>query len=171
MIAEAINTISGGNKYVPGLASPTADQIDYLFGQLTGGVGRETGKAQQSVKAMYTGEDLAPHKIPLVGRFYGDSSGQSSQDNAFYSNLKRINEVEAELKGRRKDGLPIDEFKAENPEYRLVERANLIERLVSKQRKLKSDLIERDAPREQVKAIDERITKLMAGFNQRVQEL
>jgi hypothetical protein len=30
-IAEAINTISRGNKYVPGMASPTADQIDYLF--------------------------------------------------------------------------------------------------------------------------------------------
>lgn len=69
---------------MPGVASPTADQIDYLLGQLTGGVGREeTGKAQQSVKALYTGEDLAPHKIPLVGRFYGNSEGQSSQGNAF----------------------------------------------------------------------------------------
>jgi hypothetical protein len=47
----------------------------------------------------------------------------------------------------------------------------VIERLVSKQRKLKSDLIEKDAPREQVKAVDERITKLMAGFNERVKEL
>jgi hypothetical protein len=67
--------------------------------------------------------------------------------------------------------LPIDEFKAENPEYRLIERANLVERLVSKQRKLKSELIEKDAPREQVKAIDNQITKLMAGFNLRVKEL
>jgi capsule polysaccharide export protein KpsE/RkpR len=114
---------------------------------------------------------LPPHKIPLVGRFYGDSSNMSSQGNAFYSNLKRINEVEAELKGRRKDQLPLNEFKADNPEYRLVARANLIERLVSKQRKIKSELIEKDAPREQVKAIDERITKLMAGLNQRVKEV
>lgn len=28
--AEAINTITGGNKYVPGILSPTANQIDYL---------------------------------------------------------------------------------------------------------------------------------------------
>jgi hypothetical protein len=115
-IAEAINTISGGNKYVPGVASPTADQIDYLFGQATGGVGREASKLNQTVSAMGSGEDLPPHKIPLVGRFFGDSSGQSSQGNKFYSNLKRINEVEAELKGRTKDRLPVDEFKAENPE-------------------------------------------------------
>lgn len=170
-IAEAINTISGGNKYVPGVFSPTADQIDYLAGQVTGGVGRESGKAQQSVAAVLTGEDLPPHKIPLVGRLYGSSDSQSSQGNAFYSNLKRINELEAELKGRRKDRLPIDEFKSENPEYRLIERTNLVERLVSKQRKLKSELIEKEAPREQVKAVEERITNLMAGLNQRVKGL
>lgn len=38
-------------------------------------------------------------------------------------------------------------------------------------RKQKSELIEKDAPRDQVKVIDERITKLMAGPNQRVKEL
>ena len=170
-LAEVINTLSGGNKYVPGVMSPTADQIDYLAGQVTGGVGRELGKAQQSVAAVATGEDLPPHKIPLIGRFYGDSEGQASQGNAFYSNLKRINELEAELKGRRKDRLPIDEFKAENPEYRLIQRANLVERLVSKQRKLKNELIEKDAPKEQVKVIEGRITDLMAGLNQRAKAL
>ncbi|MEP6879589.1 MAG: hypothetical protein ABI865_12145 [Nitrosospira sp.] len=64
------------------------------------------------------------------------------------------------MKGRRKDRLPLDGFKAGNPEYQLVARANLIERLVSKQRRMKSELIENDAPREQVKVVDERITKL-----------
>lgn len=54
-IAEAVNTLSDGNKYVPGIASPTADQIDYLFGQVTGGVGRESGKAQQTVSALFSG--------------------------------------------------------------------------------------------------------------------
>ena len=170
-IAEAINTISGGNKYVPGVFSPTADQIDYLAGQLTGGVGREAGKTQQTISAALSGEDLPPHKVPLVGRFYGNAENQSSQGNAFYSNLKRINEVEAELKGRRKDGLTLDEFKAEHPEYQLVARANLVERIVSKQRKIKSDLIKKDAPRAEVKAVEDRITNLMAGFNKNVKEL
>ena len=66
--------------------------------------------------------------MPLVGRFYENSEGQSSQGNAFYSNLKYINEVEAE---------------AGNPEYRLVTRANLAERMVSRLRKQKSELIEK----------------------------
>ena len=49
--------------------------------------------------------------------------------------------------------------------------ANLAERMVSRLRKQKSELIEKDAPREQVKVIDERITKLMAGFNRQAKEL
>lgn len=141
------------------------------MGQATGGVGREAGKAQQSIAAVLSGEDLPPHKVPLVGRFYGNSDSSSSQGNAFYNNLKRINEVEAELKGRRKDRLSIDEFKAENPEHRLVARANLIERLVSKQRKIKSELIEKGPPCEEVKVIKERITKLMTDFNRQVKGL
>ena len=28
------------------------------------------------------------------------------------------------MKGRMKDGLPVEEFKAENPDYRLIESAN-----------------------------------------------
>jgi hypothetical protein len=170
-IAEAINMISGGNKYVPGMFSPTADQIDYLFGQATGGVGREASKLNQTVSAMGSGEDLPPHKIPLVGRFFGDSSSSSSQGNAFYNNLKRINEVEAELKGRTKDRLPVDEFKAENPEYRLITAANYTERAVSNLRRRKSELIEKDAPKDQVKAIEGRITQLMTRLNDRVKEV
>jgi conjugative element/phage-associated large polyvalent protein/ADP-ribosyltransferase-like protein len=170
-IAEAINTISGGNKYVPGMFSPTADQIDYLAGQVTGGVGREAGKIQQSASAAMTGEELPPHKMPLIGRFYGNSDNSSSQGNAFYANLKRINEIDAELTGRRKDRLPTDQFKAENPEHRLVVRGDFVQNLVSKQRKKKSELLEKDAPKAEVKAVEERITKLMTGFNNKVKEL
>lgn len=76
-----------------------------------GGRAEEAGKARQTVSVRLSGEELPPHKVPLLGRFYGNAESQSSQGNAFYSNSKRINEVEGELKGRRKDGLPRDEFR------------------------------------------------------------
>ncbi|MCX7184920.1 MAG: hypothetical protein NTW90_06770 [Nitrosospira sp.] len=170
-LSEAINTLSGGTKYTPGAMSPTADQIDYLFGQVTGGVGRESSKLEQSIMALVTGEDLPPHKIPLLGRFYGDSGAQSSQGNKFYTNLKRINEVEAELKGRRKDGLPVEEYKNDNPEYKLVTRANITERMVGQMRTRKRELVKKNAPPEQIKAAEARITTLMTGLNERVKEL
>ena len=78
LLSEAINTLSGGTKYTAGVMSPTPDQIDYLWGQVTGGVGREVSKLQQSISATAAGEDLPIHKIPLVGRFYGDADTPSA---------------------------------------------------------------------------------------------
>ncbi|WP_143034389.1 hypothetical protein [Nitrosospira multiformis] len=76
-------------------------------------VGREASKLNQTISVMGSGEDLPPHKVPLMGRFYGNSASSSSQ--AMPSTMKRLNEIEAEIKGYRKDRLPIDEFNAENP--------------------------------------------------------
>ena len=170
LLAEAINYLSGGTKYTPGKLSPTADQIDYLAGQVTGGVGREAAKISQTTKAVSTGEELPPHKIPLVGRFYGDTDTQSSQGAKFYANLKKLNEVEAELKGRIKDRIPATEYRSSHPELRLVPLANRAESSVSELRTLKRKLIERDAPKEKIKNIETRITVLMKRLNDRVRE-
>ena len=51
------NYLSGGGEYGIGVVSPTPDQIDYLLGQLTGGVGREVGKV------LTTGETMATERI------------------------------------------------------------------------------------------------------------
>ena len=78
-VAYWANLASGGTAYKPGFFSPTPDQIDYLIGQVTGGVGREALKAEQTVTSMMTGEELPAHKVPLLGRFYGDTTGQASR--------------------------------------------------------------------------------------------
>jgi hypothetical protein len=49
--AEAINAVTGGTEYTPGGWSPTPDQIDYVIGQLTGGLGREAGKVAATAAA------------------------------------------------------------------------------------------------------------------------
>ena len=167
LLSEAINTLSGGTQYTAGVMSPTPDQIDYLWGQVTGGVGREVSKAQQSISAIGTGEDLPIHKIPLVGRFYGDADTPSSQSGRFYENINRLNKHEAELKGLRKDGKGAEasEYMAEHQDARLFVVANKAEREVQKLRHRKSELIAKDAPREQVKAIENQIALRMTMFN------
>jgi hypothetical protein len=90
--AEAINAVTGGTKYVPGGWSPTPDQIDYVIGQLTGGVGRELLKANQAVSAQFTGDELPAYKIPLVGRLYGNTDGPAAESGQFYENVKALNE-------------------------------------------------------------------------------
>jgi hypothetical protein len=169
-LAEGINTLSGGTKYQPGALSPTPDQIDYLIKQATGGVGREYLKAEQTISSAITGEELPPHKKILIGRFFGDTKGQSSQGNEFYANLKRINGHEAEIKGRMKNREDVAEYKRENPEWTLIGAANGAEKRVQELRKRKRDLLKQDAPKERIKMIDELITTTMKSLNEKVRE-
>jgi len=167
LIAEGMNAISGGDKYTRGALSPTADQIDYLGGQLGGGVWREGSKVEQAIVSSFTGEDMPLHKRPIVGSFYGDAKSQAGQSGKFYSNLTRVQEVEAGLEGRMKDHLPVDKFKLENREYRLINDAKNVDRELRKLRSDKRKLIERGDKKETVKRIEERMTMIMKSFNDR----
>lgn len=173
VLSESINTLSGGNKYVAGVFSPTPDQIDYLLGQLTGGVGREYSKTEQTLKSVVRGESLPTYKIPLVGRFVGNAKGQASEGSAFYANVDKLNEIETEAKGLRQDGKDAEARKllSENPEAYLITQANYAERQAQKLRRQKSELIKAGAPREQVKAVEEQITAVMARLNRAMERL
>lgn len=173
LLAEAINILSGGTEYTAGVLSPTPDQIDYLFGQVTGGVGREVSKVQQSGTAMVTGEDLPIYKVPLVGRFYGDTDTQSAQSGKFYAAINELNIHEAQIKGLRKDGRGAEasEYIRENPEARLFMAANAAERDVQKLRGLKRELVKNGAPADRVKEVEQRINDRMTRFNESVKRL
>jgi hypothetical protein len=170
-ISEFINYASGGTKDVPGIVSPTPDQIDYLIGQATGGIGREVLKAASTAQALKTGEDLPLYKIPLVGRFYGDTKGSSSVANHFYDNIKKMNEYENTVKGMRARRENVQQLYKENPEARAYEFANEVEREVQKLRKLRHSQVEKDAPREAVQATEKRITYQMNRLNSRIESL
>ncbi len=169
-IAEGLNFITGGTDYKPGLFTPTPDQIDYLIGQVTGGVGREVGKVSQVVSATTTGEDLPIYKVPLVGRFVGDTQGKSGESAKFYNSLREINMHEAEYKGLIGDGKRQEaaEYLAENPAVKLIMLGNQSERAVKKLKEAKRNLIENDAPQEKVAAMEDQIAKSMKLFNDRV---
>jgi len=166
-ISKAVNYATGGDEYKPGIVSPTPDQIDYLIGQITGGVGREISKVSQVVSSAATGEELPLFKTPLVGRFIGTTEGSAAESSRFYENLKKIGVHKAEIDGLRRDkrGNEIAEYLKENPEAKLLDTATRIQDQVSNLTKLKRTLIKRDAPQENVKAINDRITLMMEKFN------
>ena len=166
-VAYWSNLATGGTDYKPGLLSPTPDQLDYLIGQFTGGVGREYMKAEQSIGSVFSGEDLPPHKVPLIGRFYGDTTGQSSQAGRFYDNLRKINLHKAEISGRRKDGEDVASYILENPESRLVALATRTDARVRQLRNQRKAALERDDA-DRVRALDEILTGVMTQFNERV---
>lgn len=107
-LSKTLNYMSGGTDYTPGAVSPTPDQIDYLVGQLTGGVGREVLKTSQLIENIGSDEELPPHKVPLVGRFYGSVSSESAEKERYYANITLINKADRMIKGLREDGLTED---------------------------------------------------------------
>ena len=153
------------------MISPTPDQIDYLIGQATGGVGRELMKVEQTASSTLTGEELPPYKIPLAGRFYGDTKSSAAESTRFYENITRLNEHENEIQGRRKNRENATEYLRENPEARLVTFANQIERDVQRLRQRKRELVEKGASPESVKIVETQITTRMKRLNDRVRAL
>ena len=167
-LSKFLNYASGGTKYQKGLVSPTADQLDYLIGQATGGVGREVLKAEQAVTSLATGEELPSYKVPLVGKFYGDVGSQASQANKFYDNITNMANHENEVKGRIKNREDVNSYYRDHPEARLYTQANTAENEITKINKEKKDAIERNSPPAVIKRIEDRKTAIMKRFNDRV---
>jgi hypothetical protein len=168
-LAYWLNAASGGTDFTPGLLSPTPDQIDYLVGQVTGGVGRELLKAQQTAGGLASGEEIAPYKMPLVGRFYGDASSGASESARFFDNLKTVYQAKAEMDGRRRAGESVAAYMREHPESRLVTLASQIDRDIDELRKDRREAAKRGASAEQLRRLDDAIKARMAAFNRRIE--
>lgn len=168
-LAWALNRLSGGTDYKPGLFSPTPDQIDFLVGQALGGVGREGIKVAQTATAMSSGEDLPLYKIPLVGRVLGSAEGSSQEATKFYSNLKRMNAHELEVKGRIKNRESVSEYYQENPDAKLWRMSNSAEATIARLNQRKRDMIEKGGSKEAVKTIELLTATHMKRFNDRIE--
>lgn len=171
VLSRYINLSSGGTAYTPGLSSPTPDHLDYLISQATGGVGREILKAEQTVSSHFNGDELPTYKIPVLGRFYGDTKEPASVAGKFYENIKALNVHEAEIKGRRKDHGDVASYVAENPDAVLFQAANNVELQIQHLAKRKREMVERGAAKEDIKAVDQQMNTRMLLFNQRVKSL
>jgi hypothetical protein len=166
-----LNLASGGTKYTKGLVSPTPDQLDFLMGQLTGGVGREVLKTEQAITSLATGEELPPYKIPLAGRFYGDLKSQSAVSGKFYENVTKLSEYEDEIKGRIKNKEDYQDVINQHPEARLWSAANNLENQISQINRTIRDLKERNVDPATIKRLQENKTRMMDNFNKRIKEL
>jgi hypothetical protein len=170
-LAEFLNAASGGDKDRQGVISPTPEQLEYLIGQATGGVGRELVKLTTTIDKTITGEDLPPYKIPLYGRFVGETKSAAAESNKFYKNMKELNELNNVVKGRRDRKEPLGDFMRENPEARLLPLANKTFKDVQELRKRRAALLERGAPKESIQAVEKMITRRMQVLNDRVRAM
>lgn len=162
-----LNKMSGGTDYRPGAISWTPDQIDFVIGQLTGGVGRELMKVNQMVAAPFTGDELPAHKVPLLGRLYGNVRGASAESGDFYENIRELNELENELKGRAQDGGDVEGLRAKEPLVGLIGRGAAAERQIQQLRKQRN-VATKNGDAARVKEINEQIGEVMKDLNREV---
>jgi len=169
--AQIINSATGGNEWKPGAWSPNPDAIEYLFGQFTGGVGRELTKVGNMATSVTTGEELAPHQMVLIGRMYGNTRGVNGQSGSYYENLKRINSSYAEAKGRAEGGEDADAVLADVPLAKVHGAAGLVQKRVGDLTKMRRKIQAGDDPRkrELVKEINEEIQRSMYQLNAAVE--
>lgn len=166
-LSRTINTITGGDEYTAGKWSPSPDQLDYVVGQYGGGVAREIIKLWQLASGTARGEEVPFYKVPLLGRFAGSADSASSQGNAYYGNINKIDQAEKRIKGLTEDGKR-SEAQAERrkPEALLIAKAKVAEREVSRLRQEKRRLLEAGAERAKVRAVEAKITDAMRRLNE-----
>jgi hypothetical protein len=161
--------VSGGSEYRPGMLNWSPEAIDYIITQFTGGPGRELSRFSKMVGGLYTGEDVPSYEVPLVGKFIGSPGEESGVSAGFYRNLEELNGHQRELKGLRKDKPEaVASYLAEFPEAKLAGTAEVIHRTVSDLNRRKRELVMQGAPREEVKALQDKITGMMKTLNSRV---
>ena len=171
LLAEFLNYASGGTKYQKGLISPTGDEIDYLAGQFTGGVGREVMKVEQAIASQVTGEELPPYKVPIAGRFIGDAESKAADSQRFYANVTKMADFENEIKGRQKNREDVAGFLRDNPQARLWVLANSTENQISQLNKTRKELLEKGAPKERIQQIENQKQVIMRRFNDKFKSL
>lgn len=139
MVAQGINALTGGTKYVPGLVSPTPDLIDYAVGQLTGGPGRELLNLETALEGWFSGKEVPTYKIPVAGRFYGNTGTEASTKARYYENTLTINKLENSIKGMEKNAEDSATYENANPMSKIIDDANGIKRNITNLRAQKKE--------------------------------
>jgi len=173
-LAYGINYLTGGGKYGIGAYSPTADDIDYVFSQYVGGLGREVAKAAGFVKAKVEGEETPPYKVPILGKAYGETETPSAVSDKFYKNVTMLAELEGEMKRMREKRENLSEFMKDNPEYRFIQNANNLENQISKINKTIKEIQKRpetEQTKAQIERYKEQKQRMMNNFNERIKAL
>lgn len=170
-IAKFVNYATGGTEDIKGVWSPTGDEIAYLAGQVTGGLGREAGKIYGAATDFIRGDEIPPYKIPLFGKLYGDAESKASVKNRFYANVTKLAEVERTIKGKKGRNEDVSAYRREHPEAQLVNVVNRIENEITQLNQRRKKLIERGATIQQIKQIEDIKERKMRMLNERYDKL
>jgi hypothetical protein len=187
-ISKFINEIGGGGEKIPGTilgqrVDIQPDVLEHIASFLTGGVGmfamRSADAVSSTLPAALMGqwEDDMINKTPFLSKFLV-SVTEKDKAGKYYENRDKILAVRAEIKNAQQSGdieSVRDVIKRYPEEVRLIGFVNAIENSLRKLRTVKKKIglstrISEEDRKTRIKAIDDRISALIARANMRMEE-
>jgi hypothetical protein len=152
-ISKAINTLTGGNDFEAGAASPTPERIRYLAQTVGGGLLREMEKAVNVTTKAGQGDDIASREIPMAGRFVGQIDPDMAERARYFESSNKIKKYASSLTAAEKAGA--DEIAGKiSKKYPEVELANTLRSAQERIRKLNKNAAETINDRDELARID-----------------
>jgi hypothetical protein len=171
-IARLMNLAMGGTDYAKAkLWSPTGDDIDFLIGSVTGGPGREISKIGEFAKNQISGEQTPAYRVPVLGRFYGETDTKPVISSRFYNNINQMYEHENTIKNLVKDPVAKRQYLQDNPDARMWPMAEKFEAQINDLNAMKKKLQMANRPKEQIDRLDNKRIILMNRFNDQLQKI
>lgn len=103
VISKGLDRMSGGDGVDPGAIQVTPDQVDFVFGNITGGVGRESLKLYQWLESKVTGDKIPESRVPIKGMFYGETKSEQNTIGKFMELERAVNIAVGQLEARESE--------------------------------------------------------------------
>jgi hypothetical protein len=187
-VSKFINSLGGGGEKIPGTilgqrVDIQPDVLEHIASFLTGGVGmfamRSADAVSSTLPAALMGqwEDDMINKTPFLSKFLV-SVTEKDKAGKYYENRDEILAVRAEIKNAQQSGdieSVRDVIKRYPEEVKLIGFVNAIENSLRKLRTVKKQIglstrISEEDRKTRIKAIDDRISALIARANMRMEE-
>ena len=168
-VAEVINSISGGDEYAPGSVSPTPEEIKFFVEQVMPPV-QFLYRSAATVEKGLRGEEIESNEIAFLRRFYGQVGGKTAEGGKFYENVREINVLKQQIKGREEAGVDTADIFEKNPKAELYREVGRYYRDVSDLRRERRQMILEGASAADIAAKNQEITESMKEFNDMVDQ-
>lgn len=103
-MAEWMNELSGGDSVKPGKVDVSPNVLDHWMAFLTGGPGRTIGRVSDVVSRLEQGDKVPGYKIPVVGRFMGESDTTYDMQTRFKDSLRKADATYSQIRAYGKRG-------------------------------------------------------------------
>lgn len=169
-IARIINTMTGGNAYEKGLASPTPERVRYLAQVVGGGLLREIEKTVNTSIDAAKGQPVKASGVPVLGRFYGEVDDANVQRSRYFDNLREIETLERKIKAADKAG-DVEAATRMEADGAVVDAARAARRAKKDIRDLNTEAMETIGDGAALRTIDEERTAVMKDLNEEVEAI